>query len=107
MKMSGIKKKKGIDSDRLLDRAGITELAANEFRITQANALLKDYLNEDGILVGHGVALQTHWQVGQHVREAIGSIGGTLPEDLPTEPDHVNEVRKRMLTSKSKPKELT
>jgi len=106
MKMQDIIRHKRLGSDRLLDRAGITELAANEFRITQANALLKDLKEEDGILVGHGVALQTHWQVGQRVREAIGDIGGQMPEDLPVEPDHISDVRKRVLVEKVKPKEL-
>jgi hypothetical protein len=104
MPMQEIKKKKGLKNERLLDRAGTTELVANEFRITQTNAILKDYIEEDGILVGHGVALTIHWQVGQEIREAIGRMGGKLPEDIALEPDHISEARKRVLTSKVKPK---
>lgn len=37
MRLPHIQKVKGIGKERLLDRAGTTELAANEFRITQTN----------------------------------------------------------------------
>jgi hypothetical protein len=63
--MPQIKKRKDLDADRLLDRAGATELAANEFRITQTNAILKQLKNEDGLLVGDTVAKTTHWHVGR------------------------------------------
>ncbi len=86
----------------MLDRAGITELAANEFRITQTNQILKQLKEEDGILVGDTVAKTTHWQVGREVREAIGRIGGVMPEDYTTEPDHISEVRKRVDNKKNK-----
>lgn len=99
MTMSDIKAKKGLMKDRLLDRAGITELAANEFRITQTNEILKQLKEEDGILVGDGVAKTTHWQVGREVREAIGRIGGTMPEDIPVEPENISEVKKRVIGS--------
>jgi len=47
MGLSDIKYKKGIPkNDDLLDRAGRTELAANEFRITQAeDKLIRDRIN--------------------------------------------------------------
>lgn len=96
MKMSEIKKKKDLGNDRLLDRAGITELAANEFRITQTNEILKQLKEEDGVLVGDVVAKTTHWQVGREVREAIGRIGGVMPEDHNVEEDHIKDVRKRL-----------
>jgi len=96
MKMGEIKKKKDLGKDRLLDRAGITELAANEFRITQTNEILKQLKEEDGLLVGDGVAKATHWQVGREVREAIGRIGGVMPEDHAIEPEHIRDVRRRL-----------
>jgi hypothetical protein len=102
MKMAEIKKKKGLSKDRLLDRAGITELAANEFRITQTNEILKQLKDEDGLLVGDGVAKTTHWQVGREVREAIGRIGGVMPEEHVVEPDNIKEVRKRLDSKKEK-----
>lgn len=104
MKMPAIKKVKGLTDERLLDRAGITELAANEFRITQTNDKLRKLKEEDGNLVGHGVALTVHHDVGRTVRSAIEEIGGTMPEDHPLEPEHISEVRKRVLSAKVKPK---
>lgn len=103
-KMPEIKKIKGLGSDRLLDRAGVTELAANEFRITQTHDKLRKLKEEDGLLVGHGVALTVHHDVGRTVRDAIKEIDGTMPEKLPIEPDHISEVRKRVLTDRVKPK---
>lgn len=106
MKMDEIKKQKKLGRDRLLDRAGVTELAANEFRITQTNAILKQLKDEDGLLVGDTVAKTTHWQVGREVREAIGRIGGTMPEDMEIEPDHIDVVRRRIEEDSSKEKLL-
>ena len=59
---------------------GSTELAANLFRATQA----EDKLKRDNVKNKH-VANQTHFEVGQKVRETIIEIGGTMPENLPTE----------------------
>jgi hypothetical protein len=97
-RMDEIKKKKGIGNDRLLDRAGITELAANEFRITQTNDKLQKQIQE-GKLVGEVAAISTHHDVGKEVREAIERIGGVPPEELPVEPDHIDAVRKRIAQS--------
>jgi len=65
----------------ILDRMGSSELAANDFRITQA----RDKLREERI-IGQTKAIETHQQVGKEVRGAIKRIGGRMPEDLPTEP---------------------
>ena len=56
-----------------------TELAANLFRITQTDEVLKNknINNEDDACI-------THHNVGQAVRQTIQRIGGTMPEDLPT-----------------------
>lgn len=81
MGLTDIKYKKGIPhNEDLLDCAGRTELAANEFRITQA----EEMLIKDGI-TSEREAIITHRKVGQEVRSAIKKIGGTLPEDLPAE----------------------
>lgn len=81
MGLSDIKYKKGIPkNDDLLDRAGRTELAANEFRITQAeDKLIRDRINNERD------AIQTHLDVGREVRATINKLGGTMPENLPTE----------------------
>lgn len=81
MGLAEIKKKKGLAlKDNLLDRAGRTELAANEFRITQA----EEKLIRDKICTESG-AIIAHRDVGREVRNVIKKIGGTMPEDLPTE----------------------
>lgn len=93
-----IQKKKGIGKDDVLDRAGATELAANLFRITQTDEkLLKDRISNEK--EAHG----THFSVGKRVRQTIKEIGGTMPENLPSE-KHIKEIEKeqrRLLKSKS------
>lgn len=77
-----IKRKKSIpESEELLDCAGRAELAANEFKASQAEQkLIRDHVQ------GQESAIQTRYQVGNEVRTAIRRIGGTMPEDLPAEP---------------------
>ena len=77
-----LQKKKKIGKDDVLDRAGATELAANLFRITQTDDKIR---NEK--IKGEGHATFAHLIVGQKVRKTIKEIGGTMPEDLPIEPD--------------------
>jgi len=77
-----LKQIKGIPSNEdLLDCIGRAELAANEFRITQA----EERLRLDSIK-GEQAAINTHAEVGRKVRKAIEDIGGTMPEKLPAEP---------------------
>jgi len=80
--VQGIKAHKGIgEREELLDRMSAEELAANDFRITQTAARLRQ-----GGVQGPTQAMETHAQVGQTVRRAIEEIGGQMPEDLPAEP---------------------
>lgn len=73
-----IKRAKGIaEADDLLDCIDREELAANEFRITQAEARLK----KDRVQ-GEQRAIETHFEVGKKVRKAIEDIKGTMPEKL-------------------------
>jgi DNA-damage-inducible protein D len=65
-------------SQHILDHMGSTELAANLFRATQA----EEKLRRDNIQ-GKENANQTHFEVGQKVRQTIAELGGTMPEDLP------------------------
>lgn len=96
MGLSDIKQKKGIShKEDLLDRAGRTELAANEFRITQTEEkIIRDKIDTETR------AINTHREVGREVRNVIKKIGGTMPENLPPE----EPIKK--LTSKKR-KELT
>ncbi|HEX4311641.1 MAG TPA: DNA damage-inducible protein D [Acidobacteriaceae bacterium] len=74
-------KKKIPEKDDLLDCIGPTELAANEFRAT----LAEDVLRTKGIRE-ETKAIDTHRAVGVHVRETIKKAGGTMPENLPAAP---------------------
>ena len=58
---------------------GSTELAANLFRATQT----EEKLRRENIQ-GKQRANQTHYEVGQKVRQTIEELGGTMPEYLPT-----------------------
>ena len=81
MHLTDIKTRKGLHKgEDLLDRAGRTELAANEFRITQTEEKLKrDNINSEIN------AINTHRDIGRKVRKTIEEIGGKMPEDLPAE----------------------
>ena len=88
---AAIKARKAIpEKDNLLDRMNATELAANQFRMTQT----RDKLARDGIR-NQAQAIQTHEQVGKEVRDAIKRIGGTPPEQIPPA-EHIKEVEKRL-----------
>lgn len=81
MGLADIKRKKEIgEKENILDRMGRTELAANEFRITQA----EDKIVRDGINNEKG-AIDTHFRVGKEVRFTINKLGGIMPENLPPE----------------------
>lgn len=66
-------------SQHILDHMGSEELAANLFRATQADAKIR----RDNIK-GETSANLAHYEVGQKVRNTINSLGGTMPESLPT-----------------------
>ena len=86
-----IKQRKAIaEKDNLLDRMNATELAANQFRMTQT----RDKLARDRV-GSQAHAIQTHEQVGKEVRDAIKRIGGTLPENIPPA-EHIKAVEKRV-----------
>jgi len=86
-----IKKRKGIDRrENLMDRMNATELAANQFRMTQA----REKLQKENIK-GQEQAIQTHNKVGKEVRDAIKRIGGTLPENIPPA-EHIKIIQKRI-----------
>lgn len=85
--------KKGLKkSQNILDHMGSTELAANLFRATQTEEKLK---REN--IKGKQKANQTHFGVGKKVRQTIEELGGTMPEDLPSE-----ESIKKIKSSKQK-----
>ena len=89
-----IQERKDIGKDKVLDRAGATELAANLFRITQTDEQLKSKLHKKE-KIGETKASKTHFVVGGKVRKAIKDIGGTMPEDLSPQ-EHISTVKKRV-----------
>ena len=92
-----IKARKAIpEKENLMDRMNATELAANQFRMTQT----RDKLQREDIN-NQQEAIRTHEQVGKEVREAIKRIGGDLPEQIPPA-EHIKEVEKRVKTSTPK-----
>ena len=99
-----IEAKKKLGKDKLLDRAGATELAANLFRITQTDEQIKTKLVE-GQKLGESNASKTHFVVGGKVRKAIKDIGGTMPEDLPPQ-EHIEKLKRRIGRKNSSRKDL-
>jgi len=89
--VDAIKARKRVpEEEQLMDRMDTTELAANQFRMTQTRDKLARERVQD-----QEQAIQTHKQVGREVREAIQRIGGTLPENLPPA-EHIKQVVKRI-----------
>lgn len=81
LKAKDIHARKGLKkSQHILDHMGSTELAANLFRATQTEEKLKRDEVE-----GKDAANKTHYEVGKKVRKTIAELGGTMPENLPTE----------------------
>jgi DNA-damage-inducible protein D len=94
---SEIKKRKAVpEKENLMDRMNSTELAANQFRMTQT----RDKLKRESIRDPQ-IAIRTHEQVGKEVREAIQRIGGDLPEQIPSA-EHIKKVEKRIKASTPK-----
>lgn len=94
MSLAEIQKKKKLGKDKLLDRAGSTELAANLFRITQTDDQLQKNLDK-GDQIGENAASQTHYKIGGKIRQTIKDIGGTLPENLPPA-ENIKLLKKRI-----------
>ena len=76
--------------EHLMDRMNATELAANQFRMTQT----RDKLAHEGVRT-QAQTIQTHEKVGKEVRDAIKRIGGALPENIPPA-EHIKLVEKRL-----------
>lgn len=94
--VDAIKARKGVDpKEQLMDRMDRTELAANQFRMTQT----RDKLKRESIK-NQRDAIDAHEAVGKEVRAAIAKIGGTAPENIPPA-EHIKKVEKRLKTTKS------
>lgn len=85
-----IHQRKGLKpSQKILDHMGSTELAANLFRATQTDEKLR---REN--IQGKENAYETHFEVGQKVRQTIKELGGTMPEDLPSPKKSIAQIEK-------------
>ncbi len=89
-------KKKLRKSQKILDHMNSEELAANLFRATQTDAKMR---REN--IKGQGNASLAHYEVGQKVRNTIVTLGGTMPEKLPT-PDAIGKAQTRIKNSNKK-----
>lgn len=102
MGLADIKRIKGLSKkESLLDHAGRTELAANEFRITQTEEkLIREMVDNEK------QAIETHKNVGSEIRETIKKLGGTMPEQLKLEP-HIKKLKKMLKETKQELAEET
>jgi len=89
--------KKVPPNEHLFDRIGHAELAAHDFRATQAKERLE---REKGSITGEQSAFRIHKQVGEAVRNTIREQGNTMPEDLPIEPNIKPLIQRRQRTAK-------
>lgn len=74
-------------SQKILDHMGSTEMAANLFRATQTEEKLRRDNVQD-----KQQANQTHFDVGNKVRQTIEELGGTMPEHLPTPEQSIQKL---------------
>jgi len=94
LRQKNIHVKKGLKSkEKILDHMGSEELAANFFRVTQAEAKLR---REN--ISGQTKANQAHFVVGEKVRQTIKELGGTMPEELP-DVDNIVKAKSRIKSS--------
>ena len=74
-------------NQEILDFMGSDELAANIFRASQTKQKL-----EREQVKGKDQANRTHNAVGKEVRDTIKRLGGTMPEDLPTPKESIQQI---------------
>ncbi|MDR0975821.1 MAG: DNA damage-inducible protein D [Christensenellaceae bacterium] len=86
-----IAERKGIDGEKesILDYMGSLELAANLFRITQTEDVMKR-----NNIASPNEANETHYRVGKIVRKAMTEAGNPMPEELPTPTKSTKELEK-------------
>lgn len=98
LKAQDIRERRGLKpKENILDHMGSTELAANLFRATQTEEKLR-WEN----IQGKAAANQTHFKVGQKVRETIKELGDTMPENLSTPSKSIHHRRARQDKNKTK-----
>lgn len=89
-KARDIAARKGLaKGQHILDHMDSEELAANWFRITQTEAKIR----REQIDNKHD-ANAAHYVVGKKVRATIAELGGTMPEDLPTPEQSIQQLER-------------
>lgn len=78
------------DNQDILDYMGSAELAANLFRATQTDEVLRNRQIRDEQL-----ANETHFNVGRTIRKTMEDLGTTMPENLPTPRESIQEIKKK------------
>ena len=90
MRNKELVKYKNLWTDTILDRANMTELAANLFRITQTqDKLISNKAN------WQMDSEKIHFMIGGKIRQTIKDIGWVLPENLKAE-EHIKTVARRV-----------
>ena len=77
-------------SQHILDHMSSEEIAANLFRATQTEAKLRREKVQ-----GKDAANVTHYKVGKKVRQTIEELGGTMPENLPTPEESIQQLQQQ------------
>jgi DNA-damage-inducible protein D len=91
LKAKDIHTHKGLKkSQEILDYMGSDELATNIFRASQTKQKL-----EREQVKGKERANRVHHEVGKKVRQTIQELGGTLPEDLPTPTESIQQLQRK------------
>lgn len=101
MSLKALQQYKCAGSGRTLyDFMGITELAANTFRVTQTAERMKKN-NAKGL----NQSSYTAGEVGKEVREIMLKSSGIAPEDLPLE-ENISSVKRKIKSANNKMKKL-
>lgn len=101
MSLKQLQTHKGADTKKTLyDFMGLTELAANTFRVTQTAERMKN-----NHVQGLNQSVDTAKAVGKEVRDIMLRSSGVAPEDLPLEGD-ISKVKKQIKSANNKMKKL-
>ena len=90
------------DGEHILDFMGSAELAANLFRATQTDEVLR-HKN----IKGEELANDTHFNVGRTIRNTMKELGTTMPENLPTPNESIKELKKKQQHVKDNENQLS
>lgn len=91
MSMQDIHDRKELEKGQsILDYMGSAELAANLFRATQTDEVLRNRQIHD-----ENLANDTHFNVGRTIRKTMQELGTTMPENLPTPQESIQDLKRK------------